>query len=271
MSSETSFPPVVRRLIAASESMTFGLGAVRVTVTAGRRTDPGVMVRSFRAITEFVDPDLPRFGNGRDVRFDRSLPDYGLAIQRRRGPYLCGRDVQRALLAAADQVVAEKFPKPLPPRPVPPEVAADPIRLRAEGLHWQEFEYRVITRRDVSLAWDDELAGRFNRHFCDRVAGCPPKPIVFDFRPGTRSTLGQHCHDRIRLRADIPDDVKWRVLMHELAHYRVGHHRRGFVRELALVYRTWIEFRSGRVTAAVPEVTAATPTEGDRWTPPTNG
>lgn len=258
MSSDTSSPPAVRRLTAASETMTFSLGAVRVTVTAGRRTDPAVMARSFRAMTEFVDPDLPRFGNGRDVRFDRNLPKYGMAIRRPKGPYLGGRDVRRALLAAADRVVAEGFPRPLPPRLVPLDILADPIRLRAEGLHWQEFEDRVITRRDVSLAWDDELAGRFNRHFCDRVArhfcdrvaGCPPKPIVFDFRPGTRSVLGYHCRDRIRLRADIPDDEKWRTLFHELAHYRVKHHRRGFVRELALVYRTWIEFRSPGELAA---------------------
>lgn len=255
MSRRTSSPPVVRRLTAANETITFGLGAIKVTVTASRRTDPAVVVRSFRAITEFVDPGITRFGNGRDVRFHRDLPDYGLAIRRPRGPYLGGRDVRRALLASADRVVTEGFPEPPRPRAFPPEVQADPVRFGAETLHWREFEYRVIARRDVSLVWDDGLADRFNRHFCERVAGCPPKPIVFDFRPDARSLLGQHCRDRIRIRADITDEAKWRVLLHELAHYRVGHHRRGFVRELALVYHTWIEFRSADVRVAAPEVT----------------
>jgi hypothetical protein len=32
------------------------------------------------------------------------------------------------------------------------------------------------------------------------------------------------------------------AVIHELAHYRVGPHRRAFVREMALVYQTWLEF-----------------------------
>lgn len=263
MLSANSSPPIVRRLTAASETMTFRLGAMRVAVTARRRTKPAVIVRAFRAMTEFVDPNRPRFGNGRDIRFNTDLPDYGLVIQRPKGPYLGGRDILRALHAAADRVEAETFPKPPRPRPVPPEVSADPIRLRAEGLHWREFEYRGIAPGDVSLAWGDELAARFNRHFCEQVAGCSPKPIVFDFRPDARSLLGQHCRDRIRLRADIPDHEKWRVLLHELAHYRVEHHRRAFVRELALVYRTWIAFRSApnaeAEVASKPSINNPTP------------
>lgn len=259
MARKTSLPPVARRLTATRETMTFALGGVRVTVTASRLSDPAVIVRSFRSITEFVDPDLPRFGNGRDVRFD-SLPHSGLTIQRRKGPYLSGRDILRALNAAADRVETERFPEPPRPRTFPPAVRTDPIRFGAETLHWREFEQRVVAQRDVSLAWDDGLADGFNRYFCDRVAGCPPKPIVFDFRPGTRALLGVHCRDRIRLRADVPDDEKWRTLFHELAHYRVRHHRRTFVRELALVYRTWIAFRSAPEAEVAPKPSINNPT-----------
>jgi len=85
------------------------------------------------------------------------------------------------------------------------------------------------------------LADKFNSFWCTKH-DLKPKPIRFDFRDGTTRLLGQHAEDRIRLHRKLDDSERWSVLLHEIAHYRVHHHRRAFVLELAEVYKAWKEF-----------------------------
>jgi hypothetical protein len=115
----------------------------------------------------------------------------------------------------------------------------DPVDSAAAKMTWREFEYRVI--KHVTRAWDLQMARAFNE-WISAQDGHPAKPIVFDIRAGTKSLLGQHCRDRIRLRPDLCDAVKWRTLLHELAHYKVHGHRRAFTLELCRMYKLWRTF-----------------------------
>lgn len=119
-----------------------------------------------------------------------------------------------------------------------PVVQRDPLDVAADTMSWRQFEYGVIAH--LRREWSLETADRFHRFACLRL-GVTPKPLSLDSGLGRR-LIGQHRPDEIKLATGLDREEKWRTLMHEIAHYREGSHGRKFVRELALVYRTWKEF-----------------------------
>ncbi len=162
-------------------------------------------------------------------------------VESQRGPVRkC--DLRELLLLCADVVESEAFPEPLP-RTLRRKIVDDPLALAAEVMPWRKFETKVIIK-GIHRPWDLKLAKAFNK-FISRLHGHPAKPIVCDF-PRLVRTRGMHCRDRIRLCDDLPDAEKYRLLLHEIAHYRVCYHRRRFVRELATVYGLWLKFVASR-------------------------
>ena len=146
------------------------------------------------------------------------------------------RNARRAVIGALRSVRAMLDAEY--PAIVKPAIVRDAVTVAAESMHWRAFEYDIIAH--IRIDWSLELAEAFNAR-CAQVFGLTPKPIrIVDLRGGY---LGLHGVSEIQLAPGMSRENKWRTLMHEIAHYRVAHHRRAFVQELATVYRLWKEFR----------------------------
>lgn len=128
----------------------------------------------------------------------------------------------------------------------PPKQADADLRL-VQKKTWREVEYRIV--KPGERRWDRAVAQEFVDWFATSH-GCAPKPIRFDIPDGSRY-LGQHATDSIRIKAvaragEKPDAEKWRILLHEVAHYRAKGHGRAFKLELVYVYRTWRQWMRDR-------------------------
>ncbi len=147
------------------------------------------------------------------------------------------RNARRKLFSAIKKL-RNTLDKEYPAIPKPKK-RVDPVDAAAQKMHWREFEQRII--KNVNRSWDIRIAREFNAFYCKKI-GIESKPIHFDFKEGTTRLWGQHTQDRIRLNRILSNSMRWRVLLHEIAHYRVHHHRRAFVLEFAEVYKSWREF-----------------------------
>jgi hypothetical protein len=123
----------------------------------------------------------------------------------------------------------------------------DRIEMAAGTMDWRKFDRSII--RHVKRRWDRGMAERFNRYAASRL-GVAPKPLVFNLH--SVRILGQHTADQIRMNPGEAQENRWRTLLHEIAHYRVCSHRRAFVRELATVYRLWLQFQDDESRSRVP-------------------
>jgi hypothetical protein len=142
------------------------------------------------------------------------------------------RNSRRALFAALRSIrIALDQDYPAVEKPAP----RTRVERAAEVMNWRKFQYDVI--KYVHRPWNREFATRFLSYAAGRL-GVPEKPIVFDLK----GVLGMHTPDQIRLNPDLSREDRWRLLFHEIAHYRAKRHDRAFVRELAHVYRLWREF-----------------------------
>ena len=153
------------------------------------------------------------------------------------------RNARRAVLGALRAVrcaIDSEYPKM--PKAKSPE---DWLTRDSKRAHWRWFEY---THARVRREWNQKDAAAFNARYAAMI-GVQPKPIAFDIRDGLR-VLGRHCRDRIRIAQGLTSQQRWEVLFHEIAHYRVRHHRRAFVIELANVIRAWREFVAEQHAAA---------------------
>ena len=133
-------------------------------------------------------------------------------------------------LNAAKAAVDREYPLGRRPRP-------DYIAQAASSLDWHCFQRDVV--KNISRRWDKELAQEFVTFVSTR--------LLFD-RKAVLLDLNSHCRWQYGRLAQPParyqdwDRDRWLSLLHELAHCRRSGHRRGFVRELAAIYRLWLEF-----------------------------
>lgn len=148
------------------------------------------------------------------------------------------RNARRAFLGAVKGVKNaldrdfQSVAKPSKPR-------LDPLEAAAQREHWRDFEKRMKIRQP----WNPDLARKFNE-WLSAKDGHEAKPIVFDFNANTKRWLGMHRADRISLMGSRDPEEVWRTLLHELAHYKISHHRRAFTEELYRVYELWNQFNT---------------------------
>jgi len=115
------------------------------------------------------------------------------------------------------------------------------------GKSWRQVEYGLV--RVGRAKWDRQEAEAFN-DWISHTDGHPAKPILFDIPDGSR-WLGLHGRDAIRIRPRELTDPRrdseyWRVVLHEIAHYRAGGHGSDFKRELMRVFGMWKAYRKGQ-------------------------
>lgn len=147
-----------------------------------------------------------------------------------------------AVLRGTRDRIRREFPAIEKPAGPPP----DPIARKIAGKTWREIECEFkVGRRE----WDRAAADAFNE-YVSALDGHPVKPIRVDIHSGRY--LGLHTHDALRLRAPSRPGSRayhvqlWRVLLHEIAHYREKKHGRSFRCELVRIHRLWREFMVGR-------------------------
>ena len=118
---------------------------------------------------------------------------------------------------------------------------------RKRKLTWRKFEYTMyIPKR---LAWSTAKAQQF-ADLCSDLHGIPRRPIVFDLATKGRGSryLGMLTADRIRLSLELDTEERWRTLIHEIAHYKVNHHRAKFIEAMDItheLFRSWVKAREG--------------------------
>ena len=156
----------------------------------------------------------------------------GTRLRDRQG-CIARRNARRKFLAAlnaAKAAVDREYPLVKRPRP-------DYIAQAASSLDWYCFQRDVV--KNISRRWDKNLAQEFVTFVSARLS--------FD-RGAVLLDLNSHCRWLYGWLAKPParyqdwDRDRWLSLLHELAHCRRSGHRRGFVHELAIIYRLWLEF-----------------------------
>lgn len=105
---------------------------------------------------------------------------------------------------------------------------------------WRKFEYAMFIPK---RPWKTEDAQRFADFYADCL-GAQRRKVVCDIqsRRNRNSTIGEFCEDKIRLSLELDSDGRWRVLIHELAHYWSAAHNGLFLEAMQMthkMFRVW--------------------------------
>lgn len=113
-------------------------------------------------------------------------------------------------------------------------------RKRKPRMTWRRVEDKLFI---PNRRWSTALAQQFADLYADSI-NQPRKPVVFDLgtRGGRGKALGTHWPDRISISLVLDSRERWRVLIHELAHYLSNGHDKRFIERMRFIHHWFREW-----------------------------
>jgi hypothetical protein len=110
---------------------------------------------------------------------------------------------------------------------------------RPKVLHWREYEKQMHFPDECKPGQIDAF-----HSFFALQDGINTVPVKFYERDTRR--LGVHYYGKqIRVKRGMTPQETWATILHELAHYRVHHHRAAFTVELMRIYKLFKNWWNG--------------------------